>query len=158
MRAFFMRGNFKPCQSVLCATKNSAKRVFLRASKIWRWFLSRAIQNVGEKKASKTFNFQFEKSEGKKNLCTLIHLLTQLTKTRFFSLQTCYVDNSFLFETAKKIVQTPRAHQGYSFYQYVLHLSQRPQRGNLAQRDPTGPTDPAGKITKINRTGKNSQN
>ena len=157
MRAFFMRENLKPCQSVLCATKNSAKRVFLQLSKICRGFLSRAIQNVGEKKASKMFIFQFEKAR-KKNLCTLIHLLTQLTKTRIFSLQLCYVDNSFLFQTAKKIVQTPRAHQGYSFYQYVLHLSQRVQRGNLAQRDPTGPTDRAGKIAKINRTGKNSQN
>ena len=66
MRAFFMRGNFKPCQSVLCARKKLEKRVFLRASKIWRGFLSQAFQNVGEKKASKTFIFQFEKSEEKK--------------------------------------------------------------------------------------------
>ena len=83
--------------------KKLEKRVFVRTSKIWRVFLSQAFQNVGEKKASKTFNFQFEKSEGKKNLCTLIHLLTQLTKTRFFSLQLYCVDSFFFSKLQKKL-------------------------------------------------------
>ena len=42
------------------------RRVFLRASKVWRGFWARAFQKFGHKKASKPVNFETEKSEGKK--------------------------------------------------------------------------------------------
>ena len=69
MRAFLLRRKLQICPTVLCARKKSEKRVFLRASKIRRGFWARALQNFGDKKASKTLIFQIEKSEEKKNLC-----------------------------------------------------------------------------------------
>ena len=160
------------CEHFLCEETSNLAKVFYAQPKIQQSeyfcehlkfgedFCREQFKLLVRKKRVKR-SFSSLKMRRKKNVCTLILSLTQLTKIRIFSLQMYYVDNIFLYETTNKFVQTPRAHQGYSFYQYVLHLSQRPQRvqrGNLAQRDPTGPMDPAGKIAKIIRRGKNSQN
>ena len=73
VRVFFTRGNFKNSASISVARKFSEKRVFLRASKIWRGFGLRAFQIFGHKKASKPVSFNIEKSE-KKNLCPFARL------------------------------------------------------------------------------------
>ena len=66
MRAFLLRRKLQNCPTVLCARKKLEKRVFLRASKIRRGFLTWAFENFGDQIASKTFIFQIEKSEEKK--------------------------------------------------------------------------------------------
>ena len=84
LRGFFRRGNLKKSASIFLARIISEKRVLLRAFKIRRGFWARAFQNFSDKKASKTFIFEIEKSEEKKpmvaqvaqKLCKFLHTPT----------------------------------------------------------------------------------
>ena len=128
--------------------KKLEKRVFVRTSKIWRVFLSQAFQNVGEKKASKTFNFQFEKSEGKKNLCTLIHLLTQLTKTRIFLYNCIAQIIVFSFRNCKKNCSNTASTLGLQFLPLrVTFVPTAPtgSTGKFSSKRPHGPNGPSWK-------------
>ena len=71
-RGFFKRGIYeKKVRVFFFARIILEKRVLLRAFKIRRGFWSRAFQICSDKKASKTVILEIEKSEEKKNLCSI---------------------------------------------------------------------------------------
>ena len=64
---FFRRENFKKSVSIFFERIISEKRVLLQEFEIRTGSCARAFQKFSGKKASKTFNFENEKSEVKKN-------------------------------------------------------------------------------------------